>query len=78
MEEYNDIPVFYCKDCLALNIKTVAGDLEYCDRCGSTDIGNLHIEAWQGLYRKRYGFDYLTSKLNRNGRDKEPWKEAHL
>lgn len=72
MEGYNDIPVFYCKDCLSLMIKTVAedSDLDYCDECGSTDIGNLHIEAWQGLYEKRYGFNYLTKRIKGNGRER--------
>lgn len=75
MEElnYNDEPVFFCKNCLSLNIKTVAlgSDLDYCDECGSTTIEQAHIEEWQELYRKRYGFDYLTEELNDNGRDKK-------
>lgn len=37
-------------------------NLDYCDECGSTDIGQLHIEEWRNLYRDRYGFDYLTNK----------------
>ena len=71
-KEYNDEPVFYCKSCLSLGVKTVASglDLDYCKDCGSTDIGQAHIEDWQNLYRERYGFDYLTKELNRNGRDK--------
>lgn len=53
-------------------IKTIAvdSDLDYCDECGSTDIGNLHIEAWQGLYEKRYGFNYLTKRIKSNGRER--------
>lgn len=71
MEEYNNEPVFYCKSCLSLKVKTVAvdSDLDYCDECGSTDIGHTHIEDWQQSYRTKYGFDYLTKKLN-NGRGK--------
>lgn len=71
-KEYNDEPVFYCKSCLSLGIKTVASglDLDYCKDCGSTDIEQTHIENWQKLYRERYGFDYLTKELNKNGRDK--------
>ena len=41
-EEYNSLPVFYCKECLSLNIKTVAGT-EFCDDCSSTDIGQCSI-----------------------------------
>lgn len=70
-KEYNDEPVFYCKNCLSLGIKTVVSmlDLDYCKDCGSTDIEQTHIENWQKLYRERYGFDFLTNKLNNNGRD---------
>lgn len=60
-ETYNDEPVFYCKTCLSLKIKTVVSDLDYCDDCGATDIGQAHIEEWKRLYKERYGFDYLTN-----------------
>ena len=32
-EEYNNIPVHYCKECLSLKIKTVTEglNLDYCD-----------------------------------------------
>lgn len=69
--KYNDEPVFYCKSCLSLKIKTVAAglDLDYCDDCGSTDIDKTHIDNWRNLYKGRYGFDYLNNELN-NGREK--------
>lgn len=62
VKDYNDELVFYCKNCLSLKIKTVAvnSDLDYCDDCGSTDIGQTHIEEWKTLYKNRYGFDYLN------------------
>lgn len=68
MEEgvnYNDEPVFYCKDCLSLKVKTVYEglDLDFCDDCGSTDIEQAHIEEWIELYKQRYGFDYLQNKI---------------
>jgi hypothetical protein len=68
---YNDEPVFYCKNCLSLKVKMVATglDLDFCDECGSTDIEQAHIEEWRKLYRGRYGFDYLTKELNNNGRE---------
>ena len=34
-------------------------DLDFCDECGSTDIGQAHIEEWRKMYKARYGFDYL-------------------
>lgn len=60
-EQYNNEPVFYCKSCLSLKVKTVIvdSDLDYCDECGSTDIGQTSIEEWRNLYKERYGFDYL-------------------
>lgn len=71
-KEYNDIPVYYCKGCLSLKIKTVAEglDLDYCDECGCTDIEKSHIEDWKNLYKERYGFDYLTKEIN-NGRERK-------
>lgn len=62
-EDYNDDPVFFCKSCLSLKIKTVAigSDLDYCDECGSTDIEQTHIEDWSKMYRERYGFNYINN-----------------
>lgn len=64
-EQYNDEPVFYCKNCLSLKVKTVVvgSDLDFCDECGSTDIGQAHIEEWRRLYKERYRFDYLDKHL---------------
>lgn len=60
-EEYNSIPVFYCKKCLSLKVMNLVGmeDFDYCDECGSPDIGETDIETWRNLYKERYGFDYL-------------------
>ena len=60
-KDFNDEPVFYCKNCLSLKIKTVPGmiELDYCDDCGSTDISKTDIETWRQLYKDRFGFDYL-------------------
>lgn len=64
-EQYNNEPVFYCKSCLSLKVKTVvvSSDLDFCDECGSTDIGKAHIEEWRRLYKDRYGFDYLDKYI---------------
>lgn len=61
-QEYNEEPVFYCKNCLSLKIKTVQVDsnLDYCDECGSTDIAQTNIEEWRDIYKNRYGTDYLN------------------
>lgn len=73
-EKYNDDPVFYCKSCLSLRVKTVAAglDLDYCDECGCTDIGMAHIQDWQKLYRERYGFDYLTKEIDNGRKQRHP------
>lgn len=42
-EEYNNVPVKYCKRCLSLAIVGL-DDLEYCDKCGGMIIDESHIE----------------------------------
>lgn len=71
-EQFNDEPVYYCKSCLSLRIRTVAvdSDLDYCDCCGSTDIGKSHIEEWRRLFRERNGYDYMDNNIDSNGRQK--------
>lgn len=54
LEEYNQEPVFYCKHCLSLRIKSAAGE-DFCDYCGSTDIGTASIFEWQDMCMKRFG-----------------------
>lgn len=65
LEEYNNIPVYYCRECLSLKIKTVTEglNLDYCDECSCTNIEQAHIDDWRKLYKDRYGFDFLTRKL---------------
>lgn len=61
--DYNAEPVYYCKHCLSLNIKNVLymEDLDYCDKCGSTDIEKTDIDTWRELYKDRYGFEFLDN-----------------
>lgn len=60
-EGYNSIPVYYCKKCLSLKIKTVPGmeGLDYCEECGATNVESTDIETWRQQYRDKYGLDYL-------------------
>lgn len=61
-EEYNNVPVLYCKHCLSLKIRTILPDIinsDYCDECGSTDIGETSIEEWEKLYKEKFGHKYL-------------------
>ena len=65
---YNAIPVHYCKQCLSLRIKGLAGNslMDFCDDCNSTDILTTDIFTWEKMYEERYGINYL--KQNKNGR----------
>lgn len=59
-EEFNEIPVYYCRKCLSLKIRDVEHieDSEYCDECGSTDIEQANIEDWDAMYVARYGHHF--------------------
>ena len=60
-KDYNTEPVHYCKHCLSLKVRYIPkmDDSDYCDDCGSTDIGECSIEEWENLYKSRYGHKYL-------------------
>lgn len=62
--QYNDIPVYYCKRCLSLKVITVdMGDdqsFDYCDECGCTDIGETNIYDWEIQFSNKYGRDFTT------------------
>ena len=65
--DYNAIPVFYCKHCLSLNIKTVdesidAEYLDFCANCGSTEIEKTDIHTWEKMYEQKYGKNFLTGE----------------
>lgn len=59
-EEYDKEPVYYCKKCLSLSIKTLHNVLDYCDTCGSTEIGEVNIHDWEKMYINKYGVKYLN------------------
>lgn len=66
-ENYNTEKVVYCKSCLSLAIisdNTIP--LDYCDKCGSTDLAETDINTWESMYQKRYGENYI--KRRHNGR----------
>lgn len=54
-EEYNKIPVTYCKKCLSLKIMILNDDVDYCDDCGCTDLATTDIESWKEMCEKKYG-----------------------
>ena len=53
-KEYNDIPVFFCEDCLSLTILKM-DDYNYCKDCGSTNIKLTMIDDWEKRYKQKYG-----------------------
>jgi hypothetical protein len=58
--EYNKEPVFYCKHCLSLKIRSVSG-MDYCDSCSATDIEQCNIEDWENMYKHKYGHKFLDN-----------------
>ena len=54
-EDYNSIPVIYCKNCLSLKIMILDKDVNYCDKCGCTDTESIDIASWEEMYYKKYG-----------------------
>lgn len=54
-EEYNELPVFYCKNCFSLKIMILDDTMDYCDECGCTDIGTTDIKSWKDLCNNKYG-----------------------
>lgn len=61
VSDYNNIPVLYCKHCLSIRVRDIPmmENSDFCDKCGSTDIGETTIENWEELYKSRYGHKYL-------------------
>ena len=59
-QEYEDIPVYYCENCLSLKILPLYGELDYCDDCGSTQINSCNIHEWEILYEKKYNKKFLN------------------
>lgn len=63
IDEYNQEPVFYCKECLSLRIRGVE-DQDYCDECGCTDILETDIFTWVKLYADAYGEDKIVKEYS--------------
>lgn len=58
-EDYNKIPVYYCRQCGSLKIMTMPGlPYDYCDCCGSTDVGKASIESWLELQKTKFKSPY--------------------
>lgn len=51
-QNYNDIPVYFCRKCLSLLIKHDSMYGDYCPECGSFSIQQAHIEDYLKLKEK--------------------------
>ena len=61
-EQFNDEPVHYCAECLSIKIMNYDENTCYCDECGSTNIKQVDIFAWQDMYKERYKVEFLKTK----------------
>ena len=48
IEDYNNIPVYYCQDCHSLAIIAFC-NTSYCKDCSSTNINKSSFEDWEKL-----------------------------
>lgn len=56
--DYDSIPVFYCRRCRSLDIRTDPEVGDFCNKCGSTEIGSMLIEQYlrlTGQHTKIFG-----------------------
>lgn len=58
-EEYNKVPVIFCKHCLSLAIRNADG-IDYCDECGSTEMIETSIDNWEKVYILKYDTTLIT------------------
>lgn len=65
-DNYNNVPVDYCKTCLSLKIKDIKNPSQgFCISCGNTSIGKIHIEEWEDKYVERYGVKFLDQEVTK-------------
>ena len=58
-EEYNDIPVYFCKNCLSLAIIRNGEKDCFCGECGNTETSMASIDTWEFLYEQEFGELYV-------------------
>lgn len=72
INEYNEIPVYYCKECLSLKIISLDQEQCFCDQCGGMDIDTCTIEDWENMFEQKYNHKFV----NKNGRKQSYYKWA--
>lgn len=58
-EEYDEEPIYYCRECLSIKINGELEGCDYCEDCGSTNIESCNIFEWEAMYKKRKGKTFL-------------------
>ena len=53
-DEYNNIPIYYCSNCLSICIVN-DGTMDYCCDCGDTGIETATLDKYDELRYRKYG-----------------------
>lgn len=77
-ENYNHVPVTYCRTCLSLHIKDVTFPrsdgtepvedqkpealVGYCVPCGNTDLAEVQLSEWEEMYEEKYEEKFLKGE----------------
>ena len=62
MKNEDDEPVYFCKNCLSLNIRAVMPGISYCKECNCGQVQRSSIQKWEELYKEKYGEKFLNKK----------------
>jgi hypothetical protein len=67
---YDSEPVYFCRNCLSLNIKELADiKLDMCGECGNLEIEESTFKEWNELYIKEKGEKYLNLSSGNKTKD---------
>lgn len=77
-ENYNAVPITYCKTCLKIGIKDVTFPrsdnsepveqqkpealVGYCVACSNTDLAQAPVSEWEEMYFEKYGEKFLDQR----------------
>lgn len=75
IDDEDDDSVFYCSNCLSLNIKAVMPGISYCKECNCGMIEQTSFEDWESKYKERYGQKFLETKNDKTNECSKRRKE---
>jgi len=66
-QQYDILPVYFCKQCLSLNLQD-GEDGVVCEDCGGEESSKTTINCWEDMFIEKYGVRYIhiTNKQFRN------------